>query len=80
VAPSFFQGKKTSMLRKLRTKGVGATYTVILCNEDAVHDQYAPTKEASEYHIFVDVGSGNARMVPGQVRLRGRSTAAALSS
>jgi hypothetical protein len=27
VEPSFFQGKKASMLRKLRTKGEGATYS-----------------------------------------------------
>jgi hypothetical protein len=64
VARSFFQGKKTSMLKKLRTQGIGATYTVILCNADAVHDEYVPAKEASEYHISVDVGSGDARMAP----------------
>ena len=79
VAPSFFQGKKTSMLNKLRTKGRNADYTVILFNADAVHDKYVPTKDSREYHVFVDISTGSTRMVPSQARTDQPSAEAVLA-
>jgi len=70
VAPSFFQGKKAAMLKKLRSKANGATYTVIMCNADAVHGEYVPAKDKREHHVFVDVGAGTARMIPGGAAVR----------
>ena len=64
VAPSFFATKKAAMLKKLRTKGQGATHTLILCNADAVRGQYMPAAESAEYHLLVDVGTGRGRMEP----------------
>jgi len=34
IAPSFFQGKKTSMLKKLRSTGESADYKIIVANAD----------------------------------------------
>jgi hypothetical protein len=68
VAPSFFQSKKTAMLNKLRRQSSDAAYTVLLFNSDAVHERYAPIKDCREYHVFVEVGIGSARMVPSEAR------------
>ena len=38
VAPSFFQGKKNAMRKKLRSNKSGADYMIILANSDAVKD------------------------------------------
>jgi hypothetical protein len=70
VSRSFFPGKKSSMLKKLRTEGKKATYSIIMCNADAVEDQYAPAKGRGEYHVFVAVGAGSARMIPEKVSSR----------
>jgi hypothetical protein len=45
-------------------KGLGATHTRILCNTDAVHGHYVPATDARESHLFVDINSETARMVP----------------
>lgn len=64
VAPSFFQGKKSAMLRKLKKKGE-ADYKIILVNHDAVPESYAPTiNEAGVYYVIVNVALSNARIVP----------------
>jgi hypothetical protein len=60
VAPSFFQGKKTAMLNKLRTKGSSADFSLLLFNHDAMPKGYVPSKAAAEHHIFVHVGEGRA--------------------
>ena len=64
VAPSFFQTKKTAMLKKLRAKGRSATHTLILCNADAVKEEYVPDAGNAEYHLILDVGTGQGRMEP----------------
>jgi hypothetical protein len=64
VAPSFFQGKKSAMLNKLRKKGIGAAHSLLLFNHDAMPEGYRPSLKAKEHHIFVHVGEGRADMVP----------------
>lgn len=64
VAPSFFQGKKTSMLKKLRDPSVKACYKVIMCNHDAVTKSYIPEPQRDEFFVFVHVGTGDSYMVP----------------
>jgi hypothetical protein len=64
VAPSFFQSKKSSMLKKLRHNGKNADYRIIMVNDDAVTHGYAPKREAGFYYVVVNVASGKARIVP----------------
>jgi hypothetical protein len=64
VAPSFFQGKKSAMLKKLRNKGIGAAHSLLLFNHDAMPPGYSPSLRAKEHHIFVHVGEGRADMIP----------------
>jgi hypothetical protein len=64
VAPSFFQGKKTSMLKKLRSFGERADFRIIMANADAVNTNYSPKVEDKEYYLFVDVDSDEARLLP----------------
>jgi len=64
VAPSFFQIKKSSMLKKLRHKGKNADFRIIMVNHDAVANGYAPKSEAGLYYVVVNVSSGKARIVP----------------
>ena len=61
VATSFFQGKKTSMLNKLRKNNPSPDYVVILVNSDAVDKDYAlNTKKLrkNEYVVFIDIENG----------------------
>lgn len=62
VAPSFFQGKKSSMLKKLRTSGSIADFKLIIANTDAVKENYSPRGEKNEYFLFVDIQNGNAQL------------------
>jgi hypothetical protein len=64
VAPSFFQIKKSSMLKKLRHNGKNADYRIIMVNDDAVANGYAPRSEAGLYYVVVNVASGKTRIVP----------------
>ncbi|MCI0495230.1 hypothetical protein L0Z72_09475 [candidate division KSB1 bacterium] len=64
VAPSFFQGKKTSMLKKLRSSGKTADFKIIVANADAVNENYSPKVETREYYLFVDVESDEAKLLP----------------
>ncbi|WP_070988374.1 hypothetical protein [Halofilum ochraceum] len=64
VAPSFFQGKKNAMRKKLRTSSVRADYMIILANSDAVPQDYAPKYLAKEYFVFVDLESGKGTVMP----------------
>ncbi len=64
VARSFFQGKKASMLKKLRKAENKSDYKVIMANTDSVRDGYSPSVRIGEYYIFVNVESGEARLLP----------------
>lgn len=72
VAPSFFQIKKSSMLKKLRHNGEKADYRIIMVNHDAVANNYAPKSEAGLYYVVVNIGSGEARIVPNKALRRRR--------
>jgi hypothetical protein len=62
VAPSFFQAKKCSMLKKVAESG--ADFKIIMFNHDAVKGSYAPKPAKNEYFVFVKVGTGDSYMVP----------------
>lgn len=62
VAPSFYQGKKTTMLKKLR--GTSADFKLIMVNSDAVAMNYCPQPHLGEYFVFVNIEDGSARMAP----------------
>jgi len=64
VAPSFFQGKKNAMRKKLRANHNNASYMVIIANSDAVKAEYEPKLKENEYYVFVDIESGKAKLLP----------------
>lgn len=63
VAPSFFQGKKASMLKKLRAGDESANHRLIIVNSDAVRDGYRPKLRKNEYMLFVDVESAAGNLL-----------------
>lgn len=64
VAPSFFQGKKRTALRKLRDGGAGADYKIIMFNSDATPVAYAAKHEPCTFHVSVDIESGSIAVEP----------------
>lgn len=70
VARSFFQTKKTSMLKKLRQADVIADYKIIMCNHDAVERGYGPKPRDNEFFVFVQVGGGDDSYIVPNERLR----------
>ncbi len=64
VAPSFFQGKKASMLKKLRKPSNMSDYKIIMANSDAINHHYSPKVRSGEYYVFVNVESGEAKLLP----------------
>ncbi len=64
VAPSFFQGKKNSALKKLRGSQERSDYILILANSDAVNDSYCPKLRKNEFFVFIDISSGDGRILP----------------
>jgi hypothetical protein len=64
VAPSFFQIKKTSMLKKLRAPAIAADFKLLMFNEDAVPAGYKPSPKRAEFFVFVKVGDEGSYMVP----------------
>ena len=64
VAPSFFQLKKTSMLKKLWAPEVAAEFKLLMFNEDAVPPGYKPSPKRAEFFVFVKVGDEGSYMVP----------------
>jgi hypothetical protein len=64
VAPSFFQGKKSSMLKKLRQSTARADFKLIMFNHDAVRMQYVPETGEREFFVVVKVGADDARILP----------------
>lgn len=64
VAPSFFQTKKNSMLKKLRNPAVAADFRIIMFNRDAIQPNYAPKARDKEFFVVVDIGTGGVRVMP----------------
>jgi hypothetical protein len=64
VAPSFFQGKKSAMLKKLRDPAAKADFKIIMFNSDAVSPKYDPDPLENEFFVIVRVGTDEARVVP----------------
>ncbi len=64
VAPSFFQSKKTAVLKKLRKPGLGVDYKIVMFNHDAVEGGYKPKPRDGEYFVIVQVDTGDSYMVP----------------
>lgn len=64
VAPSFFQTKKSSALRKLKKDSSDASYRILMFNNDAVLPSYSPNLEDGFYYILVDVESGLVKIKP----------------
>jgi hypothetical protein len=62
VAPSFFQGKKSAMLRKLNIDEK-ANIKLIMFNHDAVEEGYKPNPRSNVHFVFVDVTTGQCRVV-----------------
>jgi len=62
VAPSFFHGKKSTSLKKLRKSKVASDYTIIIANKDAVKDNYIPKPTKDEYFLFMDIETGDGRL------------------
>ncbi len=66
VAESFFQTKKSTMLKKLAASN--ADYKIIMFNHDAVKASYKPKTSKSEYFVFVRVGADDSCIVPRTAR------------
>lgn len=67
VAPSFFQGKKRSALKKLREKADQETYRIIMFNSDAPPADYMARHEPNIYHVSVQIPSGIIVIEPNKV-------------
>jgi hypothetical protein len=63
VAPSFFQGKKAAMIKKLGFDET-ASVKLILFNHDAVAAGYSANPPAGMKFVFVNIGTGECRMTP----------------
>lgn len=66
VAPSFFQGKKASMLKKLRSPHCMADYKIIVANSDAIEENYSPKVQEGEYYVIVNVETGDVKLMPNE--------------
>ena len=64
VAQSFFQGKKSAMLRKLRKQENDSKYKLILVNSDAVNSNYTPKLNKGEYLLLVNIARGEGKIMP----------------
>ncbi|MGF6330146.1 hypothetical protein ABH909_003024 [Pseudomonas sp. BS3782 TE3695] len=64
VAPSFFQGKKSTALKKLRAKATEATYRVILFNAEATRKGYIGRGKDDIYYVVVDISSRTVAVSP----------------
>lgn len=64
VAPSFFQIKKGSALKKLRRTGFDASYRLLMFNDDAVNVGYSPRSERGLHHVLVGIESGRVQVLP----------------
>lgn len=66
VAPSFFQGKKTAMLKKLQIDEK-ADVKLIMFNHDAVAPGYVPIPPSGVHFLLVNISAGDCRMVPSEL-------------
>jgi hypothetical protein len=64
VAPSFFQTKKSSALKKLKRDGYNASHRILMFNNDAVSSSYVPKPEDGFYYVLVGVESGLVQIKP----------------
>jgi hypothetical protein len=63
VAPSFFQGKKAAMIKKLRIDE-DAEIKLVMFNHDAVARGYVPNPPNGMHFVFVDIDTGECSMTP----------------
>ena len=63
VAQSFFQGKKSAMLKKLRKEDGVADYKIVMFNHDAISPSYSPQIEEGFYYVIVNVSESSARVL-----------------
>lgn len=63
VAPSFFSGKRYSTQKKLRSSSAIADYKLIIANSDSVKDDYHPPLKDGEYFLYVDIETGEGRLL-----------------
>ena len=65
VAPSFFQGKKSHALKKLKTNPIKTKYRVLMFNSDAVDNCYQPRHSDDRLHfVIVDIFSKEVFVTP----------------
>jgi len=64
VAPSFFQNKKSAMVKKLRNDGNNSSFKIIMVNNDAVSYGYTPKEENGLFYVIVDISTSSARIFP----------------
>jgi hypothetical protein len=55
VAETFFQPKKTKMLRKLRKQRNSSDQILLMYNSEAVSETYRPKQKSNEFHLKVKV-------------------------
>lgn len=63
VAPSFFQGKKSAMLKKLGKENINADFKVIMVNHDAISRSYRPKPKVRVFYVVVDINEGCAKLL-----------------
>jgi hypothetical protein len=64
VAPSFFQGKKSHALKKLK-KPIETKYRILMFNSDAVDNCYQPRHNDDRlYFVIVDIFSKEVFVTP----------------
>jgi len=59
--------KKSSMLKKLRRPSARADVKIVMFNQDAVGAAYVPKPRNNEFFVVVEVGTGDARVIPDPV-------------
>ncbi|RHX89440.1 hypothetical protein [Leptospira stimsonii] len=64
VAPSFFQGKKSSAVDKLKNSTLKSDYKLLLINSDAVTSAYQPKLNEGIFHVFININSGIGKSFP----------------
>lgn len=64
VSMSFFQGKKSSSLKKLREKSSAYNDKLLLFNDDAVSTGYSPRIDVGFKYVVVDIFTQTARLIP----------------
>lgn len=76
VAPSFFQGKKSAMLKKMRKEKAVANYKIVMVNHDAIAENYSPKIEKGFFYVIVNVSESSAKVLPNKSSKRDAVTGA----